>query len=473
MRLVMKFGGSSLSDGGKLRNVAGIAAKAFHEGHTVVVVVSALSDVTDDLMALSKEAQNGKASEVKKTVLILAEKHNHSVETAVNNREIQEEVQKQLKILFENLTNILLDVATLKELSPRAQDFILSFGERFSAAIFCGVLKDLGMKTRWFTGQEAGIVTDNHFGSARPLMRMTTYEVREVLAPLLVLGILPVVTGYIGATPEGVTTTLGRGGSDNSATILGAALEADEVWIWTDVDGLMTADPKIEPKAQTIPKISYEEAVEMAYFGAKGMHSMALVPAAEASIPVRIRNSLNPNAPGSLIVHEQSVKNHHVAKAIAMIRDVSLVNVNGAGMVGIPGMAASVFSILGQNDINILMISQSSSEANISFVVPQSSLLTAVNALEMNLLGKGAVKEVTSEDNVCIIAVVGAGMRGSPGVAARVFRAAAEQDVNVRMIAQGSSELNISFLVKAEDGVKTVRALHEEFRLSHQSPSAS
>jgi aspartate kinase len=468
MRLVMKFGGSSLADGENMRNCVGITAKAFREGKVVVVVVSALSDVTDELIALSKEAENGKINEVKKIVSALSEKHERITEIAVTDSVVQEDVKKQLKVLFDSLVNVLLDVATFKELSPRAKDFILSFGERFSAAIFCGALKDLGIKAQWFTGQEAGIVTDNHFGSARPLMRMTTYEVREALGPLLVKGILPVVTGYIGATPEGVTTTLGRGGSDYTATILGVALKADEVWIWTDVDGLMTADPKIETSAQTIPTISYEEAVEMAYFGAKGMHPKALEPVTEAGIPVRVRDSFNPNASGSLIVHEQFVKNHDVAKAIAMIREVSLINVSGAGMAGTPGMAASVFSILGQNGVNILMISQSSSEANISFVVPQYDLPTAVNALEMNLLGKGAVREVTSEDNVCVIAIVGAGMKGSPGVAARVFRAVADQGVNVRMIAQGSSELNISFLVKAEEGEKTVRALHNEFHLGRQ-----
>jgi len=468
MRLVMKFGGSSLADGDNMRNAVGIAARVFQEGQEILVVVSALSDVTDELIALSREAENGRANEVKKIISALSERHEHITEIAVTDSNVREDVRKQLKTLFDSLTSVLLGVANLKELSSRAQDFILSFGERFSAAIFCGTLRSLGIKARWFTGQEAGIVTDNHFGSARPLMRMTTYEVKEVLEPLLAQGTLPVVTGYLGATPEGVTTTLGRGGSDYSATILGVALKADEVWIWTDVDGLMTADPKIEPLAQTIPTISYDEAVEMAYFGAKGMHPKALEPVAEASIPVRVRNSFNPDASGSLIVHEQFVKNHDVAKAIAMIKDVSLINVSGAGMAGTPGMAASVFSILGQNGVNILMISQSSSEANISFVVPQRDLLTAVNALEMNLLGKGAVREVSSEDKVCVIAVVGAGMKGSPGVAARVFRAVADQGVNVRMIAQGSSELNISFLVKAEEGARALRALHNEFHLGQR-----
>ncbi|MEM2921652.1 MAG: aspartate kinase [Candidatus Bathyarchaeia archaeon] len=468
MKLVMKFGGSSLANGESFRNAVGIAVKAFLRGDVIVAVVSAVSDVTDQLIALSKVAENGKSNEVKKIVSALAERHERIAEVAVTDKNVLKDVNEQLKTLFGNLLNVLLDVSNLKELTPRAHDFILSFGERFAAAIFCGALRSLGIEARWFTGQEAGIVTDSNFGSARPLMKMTTYQVKEVLSPLLTQRVFPVVTGYIGATPEGITTTLGRGGSDYSATILATALGADEVWIWTDVDGLMTADPKIEPLAQTIYKISYEEAVEMAYFGAKGMHPKALEPVEEAGIPVRILNSYNPNAPGTLITHETSVRDHYVVKAIAMIPDVSLINVSGAGMVGTPGMAASIFDILGRKGVNLLMISQSSSEANISFVVPRNDLLVAVNALEMALLGRGAVRKITSENDVCIIAVVGAGMKGSPGVAARVFRAVADQGINIRMIAQGSSELNISFLVKAKDGVRAVRALHQEFKLSNR-----
>jgi aspartate kinase len=283
---------------------------------------------------------------------------------------------------------------------------------------------------------------------------------------LLSQGIVPVVTGFIGATPDGVTTTLGRGGSDYSATILGSALNADEIVIWTDVDGLMTADPKVEPRAQTIGIISYDEAVEMAYFGAKGMPPKALEPAAEAGIPVRVKNTFNPESPGTLIIREQYVKDRDIVKAIAIVRDVALITVSGAGMAGTPGVAASVFGILGQNGVNVLMISQSSSEANISFIVPRGDLQTAVNALEVGLLGKGTAKEVSSENDVCVIAVVGAGMKGTPGVAARVFKAIASQGINVRMIAQGSSELNISFVVRDYDGVKAVRALHDEFSLS-------
>ena len=296
-------------------------------------------------------------------------------------------------------------------------------------------------------------------------MKMTTYEVTQNLGPLLTENITPVVAGFIGATPEGVTTTLGRGGSDYTATILASALEADEVWIWTDVDGLMTADPKAEPKAKTIAIISYAEAIEMAYFGAKGMQPKALERAAEKGIPVHVKNTFDPEGLGTLIVREQFVKGQDIVKTVASVKDVAIVTVSGAGMAGAPDVAAAVFGILGQCQINILMISQSSSEASISFVIPQRELVRAVNALEIGLLGKGAVREVTAEENVCIVAVVGAGMKGVPGVAARTFKAVADQGVNIRMIAQGSSELNISFVVRADDVVKAVRTLHSEFGL--------
>jgi aspartate kinase len=294
---------------------------------------------------------------------------------------------------------------------------------------------------------------------------MTTYEVRETLEPLINGEIIPVVTGFIGATPEGVTTTLGRGASDYTATILASALDADEVWIWTDVDGLMTADPKTEPLAKPISIISYAEAIEMAYFGAKGMPPKALEPAAEKGIPVHVKNTFDPEGLGTLIIREQFIKGQDIVKAVASIKDTAMVTVSGAGMAGTPGMAASVFNLLNQSQANILMISQSSSEASISFVVPQRDLARAVNILEVGLLGKGAVKEVTAEENVCIIAAVGAGMKGVPGVAARTFKAVADQGVNIRMIAQGSSELNISFVVRAEDGIRAVRTLHREFGL--------
>ena len=274
------------------------------------------------------------------------------------------------------------------------------------------------------------------------------------------------VTGYIAATQDDVTTTLGRGGSDYTATIIGAALAADEVWIWTDVNGLMTSDPKIAPSAKMWPELSFQEATEMTIFGAKAMHPRALEPAMEENIPVRIRNVFNPENPGTLIVKEQKIKLGDAVKAITLVKDVALVNVSGVGMVGTPGTAAKVFDVLGRDNINILMISQSVSEANISFVIQRSLLERAVSTLEIALLGRGLIREVTAEDDVCVVAVVGAGMKGTPGVASRIFAAIASKGINVRMIAQGSSELNISFVVKETDGEEAVRAIHEEFELS-------
>jgi aspartate kinase len=464
MRLVMKFGGSSIADGKKLRAAGDIVARSIKEGNAIIVVVSALSNITDELVEICDTVSWNKRTLVS-AVQSLLNKHMQEMESAIRDSKVRSETLKDLKELSKELENVLLNATRLKEITPRTRDYLLSFGERFSAPIFSGVLKDLGIKSRYFTGPEAGIVTDDHFGSAQPLMKMTTYDAKETLEPLLRENVTPVVTGFIGATPEGVLTTLGRGGSDYSATILACALEADEVWIWTDVDGLMTADPKIEPMAKTIAIISYAEAIEMAYFGAKGMQSRALEAAAEKGIPIHVKNTFEPDGLGTLIVQEQFVKGRDVVKAVALVRDVSSVTVSGAGMVGSPGVAASVFGLLGQNNVNILMISQSSSEASISFVIPKRQLVTTVNMLEMGLLGKGTVKEVISEDDVCIVAVVGAGMKGVPGVAARTFKAVADQGVNIRMIAQGSSELNISFVVRAEDGAKTVQTLHREFGL--------
>jgi aspartate kinase len=464
MRLVMKFGGSTLADADRLRAAASIVSHSISEGNRLLIVVSAMADVTDRLLEII-EAMSEKDRIPTNAVQALVNKHRHDVCTAIKDAVIQDEVLAKVDGLVYELESILLNTARLKELTPRTRDYLLSFGERFSAQIFCGVLEDTGVEARCFTGMDAGIVTDDHFGSARPLMKMTTHEVNENLGPLLDRNITPVVTGFIGATPDGVTTTLGRGGSDYTATVLASALGADEVWIWTDVDGLMTADPKIEPSAKTIAIISYDEAIEMAYFGAKGMHPRALEPAAENGIPIHVKNAFDPEGLGTLIVKEQFVKGRDVVKSVALVKDVSMITVSGAGMAGAPGVAASVFGLLGHNHVNILMISQSSSEASISFVVQQRDLISSVNSLEIGLLGSGDVRQVAAEENACIVAVVGAGMKGIPGVAARTFKAVADQGVNIRMIAQGSSELNISFVVRADDGAKTVRTLHREFGL--------
>jgi aspartate kinase len=461
----MKFGGTSVSSDKGISRVVEIAKKSALDGNETVVVVSAMVGVTDEIIEAIEKAVASDRGAVKSFTEELAARHREAASKAVQNKSILEKLLSEVAGLIAEFEKVLTSVSYLKEATPRSRDYITSFGEKLSTSIVCAALQDANLKALWFTGGEAGIITDDRFGNATPLMKLTAYQVKKKLEPLISEGVIPVVTGFIAHTQDTITSTLGRGGSDYTATILGSALDADEVWIWTDVDGLMTADPKIVPSARTIPSISYSEAIEMAYFGARGMHPKALEPAADKEIPVRVKNTFSPEKSGTLIVKGQGAKSMEVAKAIAVISEVALITVSGAGMAGTPGVAAKVFGVLGENHINILMISQGSSEANISFIIPQSSLDKAVNKLELALLGSGLVREISSEKDACIIAVVGAGMRGTPGVAARVFNAVAGQGVNVRMIAQGSSELNISFIINEADATKAVKALHKEFHL--------
>lgn len=462
----MKFGGSSVANGDCIRRVAKIIHDFVKQGNRLVVVVSALDGITDQLIGASEEAKKGNLNYINDFIHKIKERHAKAIEDVIKTESLKEEVEGIVKRSIEELEKVLTGIAYLGELTPKSLDYVLSFGERLSTPILCYSLLDTGLNSEFLTGKDAGIVTDSNYGEARPLMKLTKHQVRQRLEPMLDEGSIPVVTGYIAATQEGFITTLGRGGSDYSATIVGASLNADEICIWTDVDGLMTADPKIVPLAKTIPEISFQEAIEIAFFGAKGLHPRALEPAMEEGIAVRIRNTFNPENLGTLIGNERKIKAGEIAKAVSLIKNVSLINVSGAGMVGAPGTAAKVFDILGRNNVNVLMISQSASEANISFIIKKASLGKAISALEIALLGQGIVREVTADENVCIIAIVGAGMKGTLGVAAKVFNAVAERGINVIMISQGSSEVNISFAVKEEDGENTVRAIHEEFGLS-------
>jgi aspartate kinase len=378
---------------------------------------------------------------------------------------LQKEVNQITEEIIAELEKVLTGICYVGELTPKSKDYVVSFGERLSAPIVWGAVQDHKLETQCFTGKEAGIVTDSNFGEADPLMNFTTHLARERLGPLLEKGVVPVVTGFIAANQDGIVTTVGRGGSDYTATILGVALEADEVWIWTDVDGIMTTDPKLVPTSRMLPQLSYQEAAEMAIFGAKAMHPRALGPVSKENIPVRIRNSFHPENSGTLITKEPTADAKAV-KAVAMIKDVAMINVNGAAMVGAPGSYAKVFDVLGKNNINVMMISTAVSEANISMIIKRGMVGRAISNLEIALVERGGlISEVTAEDDVAVIAVMGAYMKGTLGLASKIFATVAKKGINIRMIAQGSSELNISFVVKEKDGVEVVRAIHEEFGL--------
>lgn len=461
----MKFGGSSLSDGAQMRRVAELTSRYYREGITPIVVASAMSGVTDDLIQITEVATRGKRKPIDDFLKAFHDRHVTALSTSINQRKVRSRIASDLKQELETLSQILTGISYLREVTPRSRDYVLSFGERISSRILSGALIGLGLDARYFTGGEAGILTDDNYGSARPLMKTTTQQIQGRIVSLLDEKIIPVITGFIGETQNGVTTTLGRGGSDYTSTIVGAAIGADEVWIWTDVDGLMTADPKLVPNAITIQEISFPEAMEMVYFGAKNMHPKALEPAQDHNLPVRIKNTFNPDYPGTLICSRETSPTENIVKAISIIRDAALVTVAGAGVVGTPDIVAEVFSLVGSLGVEVYMVSQGSSEANISFAIPRNLLDETINLLEMKLLGDD-VRNIAPEDDVSAIAVIGAGMQGTPGVAARVFHSVAAKQVNIRMIAQGSSELNISFVVKEKDVATAVQALHKEFKLT-------
>ncbi|NOZ82509.1 MAG: aspartate kinase [Euryarchaeota archaeon] len=457
-RLVMKFGGTSVGSADRILRVAGLVER--YRAPETVVVVSAMSGVTDRLEEMAHRTSEGAdEASIRSFVEHLRRRHLSVAAKIVElgGRDVRDEIEA----LLGELEKILVGISYVGELTPRSLDYVLSFGERLCAPLLSAALEARGMPSEWFTGYEAGIVTDSCFGRARPLMELTRERVREVLLPRL-RGSIPVVTGFIAGDEKGRITTLGRGGSDYSAAILGAVLDADEIWIWSDVDGILTTDPSLVEDAKVIDVLSYTEAMELAYFGAKVLHPKTIEPAMEKGIPVRVRNTFNPDCEGTLIVSEQE-KSDSIVKAISVMRDVALLNISGVGMIGVPGVASRVFTALAQQNINILMISQGSSEANISVVVERGDAERAVEALREEFLGANVVRKVEYEEDVAIIAVVGAGMRGTKGVAARVFTAVASADVNVLMIAQGSSEVNISFVVSSADAERAASALHREF----------
>jgi aspartate kinase len=307
------------------------------------------------------------------------------------------------------------------------------------------------------------VLTDSVFQSANPLMEATTAQAGRVLGPLLGDGQTPVLTGFVGADASGAITTLGRGGSDYSAAIIGVALGADEVWIWTDVDGVMTADPRLVPQARSLEVLTYREVAELAYYGAKVLHPKTIRPVVESGGVLRIKNTFNPAHPGTRIVDDGNGRAGAI-KAVTAIKALSLVTVEGRGMMGVPGVAARTFGATARTHTSVLMISQASSEQSICFLVPSASAGKVVEAIEREFaqeLARRDIDRVWAWPGVVIVTVVGAGMRHTPGIAGRIFSALGASGINVIAIAQGSSECSISLVVDANDTDEAVRELHQ------------
>ena len=467
--IVMKFGGTSLGDGEAINRAVDIVCQTLKDKGLVVVVVSAMSGVTDTLLAAATSAAQGDAETFRRARWALSDRHRLAITEALRHEETRGQLMEEIEALLSDFESLCRSIHIMGELTVRGSDAVASLGERLTARILAAALRDRGERATAVEATET-IVTNGKHGSAVPLMDETREAAQARLMPLLAQGVTPVVTGFIAATKDGVTTTLGRGGSDYTAAILGACLDSDEVWIWTDVDGVMTADPRVVPQARTLPEISYSEAAELSYFGAKVLHPKTILPAVERGIPLRIVNTFNPSHPGTLIVAEARASEFAV-KGITSIKSLSLVTVEGRGMLGVPGVAAKVFTAVAQEGISVLMISQSSSEQNICFIIRQEAVDCVLKALEAAFeteLARRNVDRIWAQNEVAIVAVVGSGMKGTPGIAAKVFGALSKHGINIISIAQGSSEYNISFVVDEIDMETTVRDIHQEFGLGRR-----
>ncbi|MGD1005270.1 MAG: aspartate kinase [Methanoregulaceae archaeon] len=457
----MKFGGTSVADSKCIGSVVDILEQHHKKGDELAVVVSAQRGVTDQLIDISARLPSSKdASDIEPLIKSLQTRHMSTLEEAAPG--FIHEVGPIIEERLQDLHNILHAVHNLRELTPRSKDYIISYGERLLAPIVAAALEQRGIPSVVLDGCEAGIVTSTQHGESTALPDCDE-RIQRRIRPILKKSI-PVIMGFMGCTQDGIVTTLGRSGSDYSASIIGAGIDANEIWIWTDVDGIMTSDPRVINNARVIPELSYLEVMELSYFGAKVMHPRSIEPAMRKNILVRVKNTFNPTHPGTVIVRHQR-PDHRVVKALTYIEKVAAININGAQMIGRPGVAKAIFSALADREVNVMMISQGSSEANISLIVDEAHLDIASQALSP-LLSQGIVREVIQNRNVCAVAVVGSGMVGAPGTGGRIFTALGKAGINVMIISQGSCEANISFVVRQEDGPRAVRVLHDEFCLS-------
>ena len=462
--IVMKFGGTSVGSPERMLGVADILAE--HSKYAdVVAVVSAMGGATNMLIRAATQASEGQEEPWKGSRQELARRHREVADQVLSAAE-QATVLPRLAEQVKHFEDLCSGFTLLREITPRGMDTLSSLGEVMSATLVASILRSRGLKSEAVDAVEC-IVTDDNFGNASPLFDETHVKTQEKLGPLLKSGVLPVVTGFRGASREGVCTTLGRGGSDFSATILGAALDADEVWIWTDVDGVMTADPRLVPGARILPEVSYREAIELSYFGAKVLHPKTIQPVMQKKIPVWIKNSFNPSCPGTKIV--ASAKNGKAGvKAITSVKDAVLITISGRNTVTFPQLAARVFNTLYLESVSTLMVTQSSADNVLCFAIHQADLprvkaeLDKACELEIVHDSVGALEVLPK---VAIVVTVGENMKGTPGITGRAFGALGRKAINIIAIAQGSSELSVSFAVKSSDMKEAVQAVHEEFGL--------
>jgi aspartokinase/homoserine dehydrogenase 1 len=458
---VLKFGGSSLSTPATIRGVGRILLDA-RRREPIIVVVSAFQGVTNQLLECARLAERDDPSHAEAFDAI-ARRHRAAVSQLVKKRRAR--VRAQVDALLAQLESTLQGIRLLRHCPLRALDMTASFGERLSATIVAAYV-DQTVRSVFVDSRDI-VVTDDQFTHAAVLFRKTNRRTRAYFNTLFRRSprIVPIVTGFIGATDDGQTTTIGRNGSDYSAAIVGAAVGASLIEIWTDVDGVLSADPRIVPSAFVLPQMTYEEAMELSYFGAKVLHSATIAPAVAKRIPLLIKNTFNPDAPGTRISRRADERDGALAKGITSVGDLSLLTLRGPGMVGVPGVAERLFRALASRKVSVVIISQASSEHTICFGVRSVDAGAAVAAIrqefQFEFLEQSMLVDVKRDQ--AILAVVGEGMKGRPGVAGKVFEALGRQNVNISAIAQGGSERNISCVIDAPQQVRALNAIHQGF----------
>ena len=457
---VHKFGGTSVADAGRIRDASLLVENAA-QGSRVVVVTSAIGGVTDALAAAANAVGSGERADALNIVDEIAARHVEALAEVASDE--ASTLRREVDAIVCELSQLIDAAVLIGDLTMKSRDRMLAVGEKLSARLLAAALRTRGIGARSIDA-DTFLETDERHGNATPLVELAERAVRATLGSLLDKDVVPVVTGFCGRAPDGSTTTLGRGGSDLSATVIAAALGADEVTIWTDVAGVYSADPKVVAEARVLRRLNYREAAELSFYNAKVLHQRSIIPVAGREIPVRIRSSSAPEAPGTVVDCHRDPGPHPV-KAVSAIRDQTLLSMEGNGMAGVPGIAARAFVALSGAGISVVMISQSCSESSICLAISNGVATAAETALKQEFrpdLSRGDIEDIKVVGHVGLIAAVGIGMVHVPGVAASVFGAVARRDINVLAIAQGSSELVISLAVDNENVDRAIHAIHED-----------
>ena len=460
---VLKFGGTSVANATNLKLVAEIITNQHKAGDPIIAVVSAFSGITDLLLRMVDAAQNSDKSYLADFLEFTTKTKTVASDLLSDNQ--YNLIVGELEQNHEKLKNLLAGVYLIQEASPKSKDFVVSFGERNCAFILSHYLRDLGHDANYLDARDY-IKTDSSFGSAVVDFDLTNSIIKEKLGNTKNIII---ATGFIGSDKRsGVTTTLGRGGSDYSASIFAAALDASVLEIWTDVDGVLTSDPRKVTKAYSIPKLSYLEAAEMSHFGAKVLYAPTIKPVKDKSIPTYIKNTFNPDHPGTLI-HKGTDENQKFISGISSINSVALISLEGSGMQGVPGMAYRFFKCIADGKINVIMITQASSEHSICIAVSNNDTGRAKEKIEAEFdieLQRKVINPLAITNDLCLLAIIGANMKNSPGVAGKLFHTLGKNEINIEAIAQGSSELNITFAISEKDESRALNSIHDSFFLS-------